>query len=122
MQWAKKRQSRSSPKKERQVFKMSKPEKTPRSGKTQRSRQKSAPATVVRKREPSGQVTKADQILALLKQPGGASLKSIVDATGWQPHSVRGFVSGQLAKKRGLRVESFRRDGERMYMIKKRHA
>jgi len=122
MQWAKKRQSRSSPKKERQVFKMSKPEKTAGSGKTQRSRQKSAPATVVRKRERSGQITKADQILALLKQPSGASLKSIVDATGWQPHSVRGFVSGQLVKKRGLRVESFRRDGERMYMIKKRHA
>jgi hypothetical protein len=107
---------------ERQVFKMSKPEKTPRSGKTQRSRQKPVPPTVVRKRERSGQITKADQILALLKQPSGASLKSIVDATGWQPHSVRGFVSGQLAKKRGLRVESFRRDGERMYMIKKRKA
>jgi len=122
MQWAKKRQSRSSPKKERQVFKMSKPEKTAGSGKTQRSRQKSAPATVVRKREPSGQVTKAAQILALLKQPGGASLNSIVDATGWQPHSVRGFISGQLVKKRGLRVESSRRDGERIYMIKKRHA
>jgi hypothetical protein len=39
-------------------------------------------------------------------------------ATGWQAHSVRGFISGQLIKKLGLRVRSFRRDGERVYAIK----
>jgi hypothetical protein len=39
-------------------------------------------------------------------------------ATGWQAHSVRGFVSGQLVKKMGLRVKSYRRDGERVYAIK----
>lgn len=34
--------------------------------------------------------TKAEQILALLRQPSGATLNSIIKATGWQAHSVRG--------------------------------
>ena len=62
--------------------------------------------------------TKAAQILALLKRPAGATLKAIMVATGWQAHSVRGFISGHLVKKMKLRVKSFRRDGERVYAIK----
>jgi Protein of unknown function (DUF3489) len=62
--------------------------------------------------------TKADQILALLRQPSGATLQSITKATGWQAHSVRGFISGHLVKKMKLRVQSFRRDGERVYRIR----
>ena len=62
--------------------------------------------------------TKADQILALLRQPSGATLQSITKATGWQAHSVRGFISGHLVKRMGLRVKSFRRNGERVYAIK----
>jgi hypothetical protein len=61
--------------------------------------------------------TKADQILALMKQPDGATLKSIMKVTRWQAHSVRGFISGHLVKKMGLEVQSFRRDGERVYAI-----
>jgi hypothetical protein len=64
------------------------------------------------------EATKADQILALLRRPSGATLQSITKATGWQAHSVRGFISGHLVKKMGLRVKSFRRDGERVYAIK----
>jgi Protein of unknown function (DUF3489) len=45
---------------------------------------------------------------------------AIVAATGWQAHSVRGFISGHLVKKLGLRVKSFRQDGERVYAIKSR--
>jgi Protein of unknown function (DUF3489) len=62
--------------------------------------------------------TKADKILALLQQPRGATLQTIMKATGWQVHSVRGFISGYLVKKMRLRVESFRRDGERVYRTK----
>jgi hypothetical protein len=62
--------------------------------------------------------TKANQILALLRQPYGATLNSIIKATGWQAHSVRGFVSGHLVKKMKLRVRSSRRNGERVYAIK----
>jgi hypothetical protein len=62
--------------------------------------------------------TKTARILALLKQPSGVSLKSLMKATGWQAHSVRGFLSGHLKKKLGLRVKSFQRDGERVYAVR----
>ena len=57
-------------------------------------------------------------VLGLLQRPDGATLKDIQDATGWQAHSVRGFISGSLGKKMGLTVESSKRaDGERTYQI-----
>ncbi len=63
---------------------------------------------------------KTAKILDLLKRPGGVTLKELVKATGWQPHSVRGFLSGALGKKRGTPVESSQRaDGERAYRISK---
>ena len=62
--------------------------------------------------------TKADQILALMKRPEGATLTSIMKVTRWQAHSVRGFISGHLVKKMKLRVASFRREGERVYAIR----
>ena len=61
--------------------------------------------------------SKTDQILDLLRQTSGATLKSIMKATGWQAHSVRGFISGYVLKKMGLRVKSSREDGERVYAI-----
>jgi hypothetical protein len=63
-------------------------------------------------------ITKTDKVINLLKQSGGATLRSIMQATGWQAHSVRGFLSAQLSKKRGLRIQSFTRDGERVYRIR----
>jgi hypothetical protein len=40
-------------------------------------------------------------------------------ATGWQPHSVRGFLSGAVGKKMGLKVTSSKsEDGERSYSVK----
>jgi Protein of unknown function (DUF3489) len=62
--------------------------------------------------------TKTARIIALLEQPAGCSLQSLMRATGWQAHSVRGFLSGQLRKKLGLRVKSFQRDGERVYALR----
>jgi hypothetical protein len=57
-------------------------------------------------------------VLELIRRPDGASLKEIADATQWQAHSIRGFISGSLGKKMGLAVESFKRDtGERAYRI-----
>jgi hypothetical protein len=61
--------------------------------------------------------TKTAKILALLKRPGGASLKQLRKATGWQAHSVRGFLSGTLKKKMGLRVASAKLQGQRTYRI-----
>ena len=64
--------------------------------------------------------TKTARVIALLERPQGATLKAIMRATGWQTHSVRGFISGQLKKKLGLKVASSVREGERVYSIKRR--
>jgi hypothetical protein len=64
--------------------------------------------------------SKTAKVLDLLGRADGATLKEIVKVTGWQPHSVRGFISGVLGKKMGLKVESTARDdGERSYSLKK---
>jgi hypothetical protein len=62
--------------------------------------------------------SKTAKVLDLLKRPGGATLKELMKTTGWQPHSVRGFISGTLGKKMGLAVTSTKgEDGERSYSI-----
>ena len=60
--------------------------------------------------------SKTAQILELLKRPGGVSSKELMKSTGWQAHSVRGFLSGTVGKKLGLTVVSTKGDdGERTY-------
>jgi hypothetical protein len=55
-------------------------------------------------------------VLDLLKRAEGATLKEIMSATAWEAHSVRGFISGSLGKKMGLKIESEKRaDGVRAY-------
>ena len=62
--------------------------------------------------------TKTAIVLELLRRPEGATLAELMAATGWQPHSVRGFLSGGLGKKMGLTVESLKTaEGARAYRI-----
>ena len=62
--------------------------------------------------------SKKARILSLLKQSKGATLPDLMSATGWQAHSVRGFISGHLVKRMGLKVNSTRRSGgQRSYHI-----
>jgi hypothetical protein len=62
--------------------------------------------------------SKTAKILALLKRPGGASLSQLQKATDWQAHSVRGFLSGAVKKKMGLRVTTAKLpDGTRTYRV-----
>ncbi len=57
-------------------------------------------------------------VLDMLRHADGATLKDIMEATDWQAHSVRGFISGAITKKMGLEVESFKReDGSRAYRL-----
>ena len=65
------------------------------------------------------QRSKTAQILELPKRPGGATLQELMATTEWQPHSVRGFISGTLGKMMGLTVESAKSEkGERTYSLK----
>ncbi len=62
--------------------------------------------------------SKTAKILALLRRPGGATLPQLQKATDWQAHSVRGFLSGAVKKKMGLRVISAKlADGTRAYRV-----
>jgi len=93
---------------------------TPKKGK---SAKKASPA----KKPPKGAKkatvardgSKTAKVVDLLKRPSGATLKELMKATGWQPHSVRGFLSGTVGKKMGLTVVSTKGDdGERTYSLK----
>jgi Protein of unknown function (DUF3489) len=75
-------------------------------------------ATRAKEPAPGRRGSKTAKILDLLKRPGGVTLKDLVKATGWQPHSVRGFLSGTLRKKMRTPFESSKRaDGERAYRV-----
>ena len=62
--------------------------------------------------------TKAQIILCLLNRSTGATLAELSKATKWQPHSVRGFLSGTVRKRMGLPLHSMKDDkGVRRYSI-----
>jgi len=56
------------------------------------------------------QGSKKAQVIELLRRPEGATLQALAHATGWQAHSVRGFLSGTLTKKMGYKVTRRKRD------------
>lgn len=63
--------------------------------------------------------SKTATILEMLKRPGGVTAKELLKATNWQPHSLRGFLSGTVGKKMGLTVTSTKgEDGEWSYAVK----
>lgn len=63
--------------------------------------------------------TQQDKLIALLRQPKGASIAEMMKATGWQAHSLRGVMSATLKKRLGLPIisEKNEKTGERRYRI-----
>jgi hypothetical protein len=79
-----------------------------------------APKATKPKAEGVREGSKTATVLALIQRAKGATLAEIMDATSWQAHSVRGFISGTLGKRMGLTVNSTKRDdGTRVYSIAK---
>ena len=61
--------------------------------------------------------SKQARVLGLLSRPSGATIATVMRSTGWQPHTVRGFLAAVVRKKLGLKLESEKTDGERVYRI-----
>jgi hypothetical protein len=61
--------------------------------------------------------TKNGQVIAMLQQQAGTTIPAIMTATGWQQHSVRGFLAGVVRKKLGLNLVSEASESGRVYRI-----
>lgn len=72
------------------------------------------PQTVAEPKAPKGKVA---VLVALLRQPSGATIGEMMAATGWQAHSVRGAMSGSIKKALGTEVVSEKAEAGRVYRI-----
>ena len=61
--------------------------------------------------------TKQAQLLALLRRPQGPTIEHAAKTLKWQPHSVRGIISGVLKKRLGLTVTSEKAESGRVYRV-----
>jgi hypothetical protein len=92
--------------------------KSPRKATAAKKASKGRPEPQVAKSKATRDGSKTAKMLDLLKRPGGATSKELMKATGWLPHSVRGFLSGTVGKRMGLTVISAKGDdGERTYSV-----
>jgi hypothetical protein len=61
--------------------------------------------------------SKQSRVIAMLQSPAGATIAAMMEATGWQPHSMRGFLAGVVRKRLKLNLASNKVDGGRVYRI-----
>jgi Protein of unknown function (DUF3489) len=61
--------------------------------------------------------TKQSAAIEMLRSPSGTSIAAVTKATGWQSHSVRGFLAGVVKKRLKLKLESAVVGGVRIYRI-----
>jgi hypothetical protein len=107
------------------------PAKAPKAAKSARKAAKAAPATAKASKttkaakKPANatlprEFSKKAIVLDMLRAKDGATMAAIAKETGWQNHTIRGFISGTLTKKMGLAIESTKSEsGDRTYKIAK---
>jgi Protein of unknown function (DUF3489) len=61
--------------------------------------------------------SKQSRVIAMLQSPTGATIATMMKTTGWQQHSVRGFLAGVVRKRLKLKLGSKKVDGNRVYQI-----
>jgi hypothetical protein len=66
---------------------------------------------------PRNSESKQAHVLSMLRSAAGATIAAMMQATGWQQHSVRGFLAGVVRKRLKLKLTSKKVDGTRIYQI-----
>ena len=85
-----------------------------KAGRSARSAKTARQAARPRANERANKQTK---LLELLRRPAGATIAALTEASGWQQHSVRGFLAGVVRKKLGLELVSAIEADRRTYRI-----
>ena len=67
--------------------------------------------------EVNKRANKQTKLLDLLRRPAGATIAALSNASGWQQHSVRGFLAGVVRKRLGLELVSAVETDQRIYRI-----
>jgi Protein of unknown function (DUF3489) len=74
-------------------------------------------ATIDPKGKNANPGSKQSRVVAMLQSPVGATIAAMMQATGWQQHSVRGFLAGVVRKRLKLKLGSKKVDGTRVYRV-----
>jgi Protein of unknown function (DUF3489) len=69
------------------------------------------------KTEKNKSASKQSRVIAMLQSSGGATIAAMMKVTGWQKHSVRGFLAGVIRKRLKLKLESTKVGDDRIYRI-----
>ena len=89
------------------------------SGQTKANGPKASPQAISNHDQPKKGAPRSKQsrVIAILQSPTGATIAAMMKETGWQQHSVRGFLAGVVRKRLKLKLESKKVDGNRVYQI-----
>ena len=110
--------SRNSAKEAKRFTKSSRTPRATRAAEKPKSSRAESNATA--KQKPGhGSSSKQETVLSMLRRTRGTTVAAIVEATGWQPHSVRGFFAGVVKKKLRLKLDSEKVGKARIYRIAK---